>query len=191
MNLNASEMNSLPSLTKFHTLVFDFDGIFTNNKVFVDQDGCEMICCDRSDGLGFNLLKKHLAINNLFLNMIIVSKEKNQVVLRRAEKLKIDCFVGVDNKLKFVKDYIHSIDTKETFDLSGVLYVGNDLNDYFIMREVGFSVAPQDAHPLIKNIATIVLPRNGGEGFLRYLIEHLIGLNNYSEENLNELIHNC
>ena len=173
MDLTKHKTQNFPPLNDFHTLVFDFDGIFTNNKVFIDQNGLEMVCCDRSDGLGFNILKKHLFINNIFLNLIIVSKEKNPIALKRAEKLKIDCFIGIDNKLKFVKDFVQAIDEKGKQDLSGVLYAGNDLNDYFVMREVGFSVAPQDAHPLIQNTASIVLPRNGGEGFLRYLIEAL------------------
>jgi 3-deoxy-D-manno-octulosonate 8-phosphate phosphatase (KDO 8-P phosphatase) len=49
--------NKLPSVNEIHTIVFDFDGVFTNNKVWVDQDGRESVCCDRSDGLAFDILR--------------------------------------------------------------------------------------------------------------------------------------
>ena len=49
--------------TKYHTLVFDFDGVFTNNKVYVNEKGIESIICDRGDGLGLNILKKFINLN--------------------------------------------------------------------------------------------------------------------------------
>jgi N-acylneuraminate cytidylyltransferase len=181
----------IPNLSKFHTIVFDFDGVFTDNRVFIDQNGNEMVCCDRADGLGFDLLRGYISRHSLPLAYFILSKEKNSVVKKRAEKLQIPCYFGVSNKLEFLKDYLRNKAKNSAREIQGVLYVGNDLNDYLVMREVGFSVAPQDAHPRILDIASAVLLKNGGDGFVRCLIEKLIGLDDCSEEDLNEIVRNC
>ena len=73
---------------------------------------------------------------------------------------------------------------------SGVLYFGNDLNDLEVMAKVGIALAPSDAHPGIKDIATHVLKSKGGKGFVREGIELLLGLPNMNQEKLSEFISN-
>ena len=90
-----SKSNSILKWNKLHTLIFDFDGVFTNNKVYLDETGKETIRCDRSDGLAFDILRKFRELNNWEVEYFILSKEKNQVVIRRSEKLKVKCFNGV------------------------------------------------------------------------------------------------
>ena len=51
---------NIPNLENFHTLVFDFDGVFTDNKVYIDQDGKESVSCTRSDGLGLDIIRKYI-----------------------------------------------------------------------------------------------------------------------------------
>ena len=75
---------------EFHTIVFDFDGVFTDNKVYLNEQGEESIRCDRSDGLGINLLNRFKIKNSWDLEYFILSKEKNIVVNKRAEKLQIE-----------------------------------------------------------------------------------------------------
>ena len=89
---------------KIHTLAFDFDGVFTDNKVWVNQQGIESIRCDRSDSLGLNLLQKFIDKNKWELDYFIITTETNPAVLRRAEKLNITCFHSIENKLKFMQD---------------------------------------------------------------------------------------
>lgn len=166
---------NIPSLNKFHTLVFDFDGVFTDNKVYVNQEGLESIACNRSDGLGLDILRKFIKKQNLNIDIFILSTEKNNVVISRAQKLKLKCFHGIDNKLTFLKDYI--FEKNKNLDLKdGLLYLGNDLNDLKIMEFSSFSVAPLDAHPIIKKIADHTLSKKGGHGCVRELIEKLIKL---------------
>jgi YrbI family 3-deoxy-D-manno-octulosonate 8-phosphate phosphatase len=165
----------LPIIENIHTIVFDFDGVFTDNKVWVHQDGSESVRCDRSDGLGFDLIKNYQKKNSLQIDMFILSKEANPVVLARANKLKLDCYHGVLNKSGF----------------SGLVYLGNDLNDLSLMSRAGCSIAPSDAHVLIKNVASLVLNEKGGEGFIRSFIEKLLRLDNLTEEEIHELVSNC
>lgn len=161
-------------LDDIHTLIFDFDGIFTDNKVFFDKDGNELVMCDRADGFAFNLLRKFLISENLNIDCFILSTEQNPVLLSRAKKLNLRCFYGVKDKLEFIKNHFSKrFDCEE--DISkGIVYFGNDLNDYKAMKFCRYSVAPGNSHVLIKNISTYVLESKGGNGFLREFVEKLI-----------------
>lgn len=156
---------------KVHTIVFDFDGVFTDNKVYVDAQGNELVRCDRADGLGLDMLREFTQKNDWGLNTFILSTESNPVVTSRAHKMKLDCYQGVDNKLIFIKNYL----LRNRLDFGGLVFLGNDLNDLSLLRLSGFSVAPSDAHPAVKDAASVVLNQQGGSGFVRKFIELLIG----------------
>ena len=81
----------LPHWENIHTIIFDFDGIFTDNHVIVSQDGTEAVCCSREDSLGIDILKRFIRKRNWEVEIFILSTEKNNVVLSRSEKLKIKC----------------------------------------------------------------------------------------------------
>ena len=73
-------MNKKISWENFHTIIFDFDGVFTDNKVIVSENGLEQVICDRADGLGINILKKFIKKQNWGVEFFILSTEKNPVV---------------------------------------------------------------------------------------------------------------
>lgn len=179
-----------PSFIDIHTVVFDFDGVFTNNKVYLDQSGIESVRCDRSDGLGIGMLRARATQLGISPNLFILSKEPNPVVIARARKLKLDCQHGVDDKLAWMSDHLKSRFPGED-GWRGVAYLGNDLNDLPIMTRAGFSVAPVDAHPRVLSRADARLPQPGGDGFIRAFVEHLIELDKFSDEEIHELICNC
>ena len=168
--------SDFPSIKDINTIIFDFDGVFTNNKVYVDQDGIESVQCDRSDGLGLDMIRKYIDDNDLKINMIVLSKEKNKVVITRSQKMKLKCYYGIDDKASFIDSYVSNKD-KDKDKESGykkIIYLGNDLNDFKAMKLCGYSIVPQDSHPIIKEIATIVLEKKGGEGFVRDFVEKLL-----------------
>ena len=148
-------------LKKIKLIVYDFDGVMTNNKVYVDQNGNEMVQVNRADGLGVAEIKK------MGIKQIIISTEKNPVVSARANKLDIPCFQDIDNKKYALTDYCR----KNDIDLKKVAYVGNDINDKDAMAIAGFSFCPKDSHESIKEIADHILPRNGGDGVIRELFD--------------------
>lgn len=180
---------SWPLLADVHTIAFDFDGVFTNNKVFVDQNGVESVRCDRGDGLGIDLLRAARDRGDLKAEIFILSKEPNPVVLARARKLKLDCRHGVADKKQHLEQYFADQRPGDEAPFSGLVYLGNDLNDLSVMQVAGFSVAPTDAHPLIRRIATVTLEQPGGEGFVRAFVEHLLDFEHLSVEDINERIH--
>jgi YrbI family 3-deoxy-D-manno-octulosonate 8-phosphate phosphatase len=148
-------------LKNIKLIVYDFDGVMTNNKVYMDQNGNEMIKLNRADGLGVSEIKK------LGIQQAIISTEKNPVVSVRANKLDIPCLQGVANKKSALKDYCK----KNDIGLKKVAYVGNDINDKDAMAIVGFSFCPADAHDTIKEISDHVFKKNGGEGVIRELLD--------------------
>ena len=168
------------NLYSYHTLIFDFDGVFTNNKVYLNENGIEQIRCDRGDGLGINILKSFIKKKNLNLEFFILSKEKNIVVKLRAKKLKIKSFQGIDNKLDFIKKYLYKRFGEIGNSKKGVIYIGNDLNDLESILFSGFSFCPNDAHEIIKDNVNIVIDKEGGNGFVRKCIEKIINLNDLS-----------
>jgi len=153
-------------LKNVEAFVFDFDGVLTDNKVYLNQDGKEMISCSRADGLAFDVLHK------LQKSAYILSTEKNPVVTARAEKLKIPAIHGIKNKV----DGIKQLAEKESLNLRSTLYIGNDLNDYRVMQICGYSACPADSHQKIKEISTIILNTLGGHGIVRELLEDIFQL---------------
>lgn len=180
-------------ISDFHTIVFDFDGVFTNNKVYLSTEGVESVLCDRSDGLGIAILKSYLKKHNLLdIELFVLTKEKVPIAKIRMEKLGVDCVLSQDDKFSYIKNYlIGRFGRCGEGELDGVLYFGNDLNDLEVMMNVGASIAPKDAHHIVKSNSTYVFEQNGGCGFVRSAIECLIQLNNLNVEEVNELVSNC
>jgi YrbI family 3-deoxy-D-manno-octulosonate 8-phosphate phosphatase len=159
-------MNTKIPIDKIQAFIFDFDGVMTNNLLYIDQDGKEFVQCSREDGLAFDVLRK------LKMPAFIISTEKNPVVTKRANKLKITAIQGVKNKVKAIKDLAH----KNSYDLENIFYVGNDINDYHAMKICGFSACPADSNFKIKELSEIVLKTNGGEGVVRDLLEDVFSI---------------
>ena len=150
---------------KIKLIFYDFDGVMTNNKVHMDQNGIEMVQVNRADGLGVAEIKK------MGIKQIIISTETNPVVSARANKLDIPCLQGIINKKHSLTEYCQGND----IDLTKVAYVGNDINDKDAMAITGFSFCPADAHKTIKEISDHIFKRNGGDGVIRELLDLIKG----------------
>lgn len=148
---------------KIKLIIYDFDGVLTDNKVLVSEDGLESVSCNRADGLAIELIK------NAGIPQLILSKETNKIVAARAKKLNIPVLQGIDNKSKALQELIK----EKKINLSEVMFLGNDLNDIPVMRQVGFPVCPADAYNEIKETAKLILKTSGGEGVVRELIEYI------------------
>jgi YrbI family 3-deoxy-D-manno-octulosonate 8-phosphate phosphatase len=186
----ASRRTRWPDIRHIHTIVFDFDGVFTDNKVYVTDEGHEAVCCDRADGLAIDFLRRHRARHAPDLEFFVVSTERNPVVALRAEKLQLDCHQNIGDKLEFLEQHLRRRHADDEDPFAGLVYLGNDLNDLPVLERAGFSVVPNDAHPRVKRVADAVLPQNGGQGFVRAAVERLLGLEQMSSEEIHELVSN-
>src|SRR5690625_3455223 len=138
-------------------LVTDFDGVHTDDGAYVDEDGNEQVRVHRGDGMGISRLVR------AEVPVMILSKERNPVVTRRAEKLNVDVAQGIDSKAHILSAWIES----NGLDPARVAYVGNDINDLEAFDVVGWPIAVADAHPKVLAAARAVLDRPGGRGGAR------------------------
>ena len=144
-------------------IFYDFDGVMTDNRVLVDQNGMEYVYVNRSDGLGVAALKA------AGVTQVIISTEVNPVVERRAEKLGIPVVHGVKDKGETVRDYC----AEHGIDASRAVFMGNDINDIPAFMEVGFKACPADAEPEVKDKADWISSCKGGYGAVRDLYREL------------------
>jgi len=145
-------------------LVLDFDGVMTDDRVHLDQDGREAVTCSRSDGMGLSHLRR------AGVPMLVISKETNAVVSARCAKLKVECVQGCDDKLPIMLEWLE----KGNVSAAQTVYVGNDENDLACMRAVGCPVAVNDAHADVIPAARLVLERRGGRGAVRELCDLIL-----------------
>jgi len=155
-------------ISKIKLVVFDFDGVFTDNRVLVFPDGKEAVFCNRSDGLGLKLLK------DKNIETFVISSEVNSIVSIRCKKLGIRCIQGVQNKLETLEQEIK----KMNISLKEVAYLGNDINDLDCLKKVGLPACVYDASPEIKKICKYITKLPGGYGAVREFCDFIIGAKN-------------
>jgi len=159
----AQAARALP--TPLEAVVFDFDGVFTDNKVIVYEDEREAVRCDRRDGFGVERLREQLGVP-----MLILSRETHPVVRARARKLDLDILNGTRKKRAVLQRWLdeHALAPER------VVFVGNDLNDRACLDAVGCGVAVADAYPAVRRAADLVLERQGGNGAVRELCDLIL-----------------
>jgi 3-deoxy-D-manno-octulosonate 8-phosphate phosphatase (KDO 8-P phosphatase) len=145
-------------------VILDFDGVLTDNRVYVMEDGREAVACHRGDGWGIGLLRQ------AGIDVMILSTESNPVVSARAEKLGIECRQNCPDKAVATAELLE----EKGVDPARVMYIGNDTNDAGAMALVGHPAAPADAHPNIVKIAKTITDAKGGHGVVRELADLLV-----------------
>ncbi len=152
--------------SRLRMAVFDFDGVFTDNRVLVMQDGTEGVICSRADGIGLERLRQ------FGLKLYVISTERNPVVRARCRKLGLPCVQGCKNKAQTLK----KIAAKEHIPLTEISYMGNDINDLECLEIVGLSVCVADAHPDVQALCTYRTQASGGNGAVREFCEKITGI---------------
>lgn len=146
-------------VNEFDLLVYDFDGVMTNNKFTLNPDGGESVILSRADGLAISQFKK------FGIKQIILSTEKNPIVKLRSKKLNIDCYNSIGNKKIFLKKYIIKNNIKKK-----ICYIGNDINDIQAAKLCDLIICPLDSYEEFKKISHIVVNKKGGDGVLREVL---------------------
>ncbi|MGD9150577.1 MAG: HAD hydrolase family protein [Desulfobacterales bacterium] len=155
------DLNLKNSIRQIRLVAFDFDGVFTDNMVYVLQDGSEAVRCNRSDGIGLQKLKK------MGIKTVIISTESNPVVSARAQKLNIQCFQNCEDK----RQTLTNLAREFGIALDEIAFVGNDINDRECLTCVGLPVVVQDAHPDVIPLAAHRTRNRGGHGAVREICD--------------------
>lgn len=156
-------------MNNINTFIFDVDGVLTDGKLHISNDGELLRQMHVKDGYALKA-----AIDKNF-RVCIISGGKNDGVRERLKNLGItDIYLGIPHKMDIFKEYIN----KHNIDSQHVLYMGDDIPDYWVMKEVGLPTCPQDAVPEIKTICRYISHKNGGNGAVRDVIEQVLKVQN-------------
>jgi YrbI family 3-deoxy-D-manno-octulosonate 8-phosphate phosphatase len=153
----------IPNLARIRAIAFDFDGVFTDDRVLVSETGEELVFCSRSDGLGIDILR------DAGIYMIVISKERNAVVSRRTDKLSLEVVCGCNDKLPILKEWLQRVNVTA----ENAAFMGNDINDLECLNYVGCAIAPADAHQAVLAIAELITTKRGGRGAIREVADAL------------------
>ena len=176
-DLAALSPNIVEKIAAIRLIVFDFDGVFTDNMVFVFEDGREAVRCSRSDGMGLRKLPA------LKIEAMIISTEVNPVVLARAKKLKLPCIQACEDKWAALQIVMQ----ERNLTSEQISFVGNDINDLCCLEKVGLPIVVGDAHADVVSSALYQTRAIGGNGAVREvcdLFERVLISNNPNEPNI-------
>jgi len=167
-------LNSLKNIKSFF---LDVDGIFTNNEIIITEAGEMLRTMNVKDGYAI----KQAILNNYFI--AIITGGKSEGVVKRMQFLGIEeIHCGIKDKLTVASELVQKYHLK----WDEICYMGDDFPDLPVMKKVGFPICPADAIPEIQSICKYVSHLNGGQAFVRDVIEKILRLNQSWElDNLN------
>ena len=147
-------------------ILTDVDGVWTDGGMYYDGTNVELKKFNTYDSAGV-VFAHHLGIP-----VGILTGESNQIVQRRADKLKVDyCYLGCKNKVAITQHLCDELG----ITIGDVAYIGDDLNDLKLLEVVGWAGVPSSAPKYIRAVATIALQKKGGEGAFREFVETILG----------------
>jgi len=152
-------------LKNITTLIFDYDGVFTEGKILLLENGDQLRTANVKDGYALQLaIKKGYRI-------AVISGGTSDSIKVRLEKLGMtDVYIRVEHKIKVYNKYLE----KHSLSRNEVLFMGDDIPDYQIMKEVGVAVCPADAAEEIKSLSHYISHSNGGDGCVRDILEQVM-----------------
>ena len=152
-------------LKHINTFIFDHDGVLTDGTVILTSNGDALRTANVKDGYALQLAVKK------GYRVAIISGGYSESMLRRFEALKIkDVFLGVERKIEVFRDYIRD----NNLNPEEILYMGDDIPDFEIMKQVGVAACPADAVEEIKAISAYISHLGGGRGCARDVIEQVM-----------------
>ena len=148
-------------------ILTDIDGVWTDGGMYYDQTGNEWKKFHTYDSAGV------LFAHQNEIPVGIITGEDTEIVARRAAKLKVDyLFQGVRNKLEVAENLCKELN----ISLDEVAYIGDDLGDIELLKNVGISATPNSAPEYVKKYSQMVMTKNGGEGVFREFVEKILGI---------------
>ena len=169
LELKKKNIHLKEKLEKIKIVLTDNDGVLTDTGVYYSEKGEEFKRFSIRDGMGVERLRKHAGIET-----VIITGEKSGSVKARAEKLKIkEYYLGVKHKTEILPEVLK----KNKITPENIAFIGDDVNDLEIMKQVGFSASPSDGMNFIKDISDYICINRSGNGAFRELAELIIAFN--------------
>ncbi len=157
--------NFKDKLKTIKAFAFDVDGVFTNGLIFTDGNGVQMRGSNAKDGYAVHYAKK------MGYPIAIITGGRCKSIIKRYGDLGVeDIFIEASNKVEYLDIFLKKYNLKA----KDVMYMGDDLPDYHIMKKCGVKVCPADASVEIQEIADYISIKKGGEGCVRDVIEQTL-----------------
>jgi YrbI family 3-deoxy-D-manno-octulosonate 8-phosphate phosphatase len=157
---------------KIKLLLSDVDGVLTDGGMYYTEKGEIMKKFNTKDGMGVELLRKNK------IDVVLITREKSVIVKKRAKKINVEAHIGILDKKKI----LNKICKKYNVKYEETAYIGDDVNDLEIMKQVGFSASPSDAVDKVKKISNYISSLKGGNGVLREIADMIITIKSDNEE---------
>ena len=152
-------------MSKIKLLAIDVDGVLTDGGMYYSEKGDELKKFNTRDGMGIAMLQKKGIV------IALITGEKSKIVLRRAKKLRIkEVYLGIEDKLEIVKKLCKKYKVSE----AEIAYIGDDVNDICVLKEVGLSIAVADAIESVKTYADYITKARGGNGAVREVCDLIL-----------------
>ncbi len=170
------EHSILEKAKRIKMVLMDVDGTLTDGKIYILPSGEEIKAYDTKDGAAI------VVAQVLGIKVGIITGKSSQNVVERAKRLKIDdVYIGAIDKLPVLKEIMEKYNLKR----DEICYIGDDIGDFSVMKEVGFAVAVGDAHYKVKEIADYITEKNGGNGAVREAFDVIFEAQNLYDRVLN------
>ena len=155
----------IEKLKNIKLLAMDVDGTLTDSAMYYSANGEELKRFHTRDGMAMNLLRK------AGIDTAIITSENSKIVMSRAMKLNIEHIImGCRNKSTALRDLADQLE----LSLKEIAFIGDDINDYYVMKIAGVSACPADATELILETADYICNKNGGNGAVREFAELIL-----------------
>ncbi len=157
--------NVVKKARKIKMIISDVDGVLTDGKIIIGNNGQEFKAFNSQDGMGINMAQKQ------GLRFAIITGRISKIVEIRAEELNIkDVYQDVDNKRAILKMIMDKYNLKK----EELAYIGDDLNDLPVLNRVGLAVTVNNGVKKVRETADYVTTRNGGQGAVRETIDFIL-----------------
>lgn len=150
-------------------LLLDVDGVLTDGRLYYGNNGEELKAFNIQDGLGIKLLQR----NNIQVG--IITGRSSELVARRASELGIELIVqGREDKLTALQETLNAMDKESQLQMEQIAFLGDDLPDVAVIRQVGLGVAVANARKFVADNAHWQTTEKGGHGAVRELAEMIL-----------------
>ncbi|SFK44994.1 KdsC family phosphatase [Succinivibrio dextrinosolvens] len=159
-------------------MIIDVDGTLTDGGIYYDNFGNELKKFCTRDAAGF------FAASKCGIKIMVLTGRACQATQRRMKELNVDYVEqGVKDKFAFINEFLN----KNKINYSEVGYIGDDLNDLYLMHVIGYKACPNDSCREIKEVCDYISPINGGSGAVRDIIEHYLRKNGLWNDAINQI----
>ncbi len=153
---------------KITHFVLDVDGVFTDGTIAYSKGGELSKNFDMRDGMGLEILRQ------FNVEVLVMTSEQSELVAKRMQKLKIEnVYLGVKDKYSLLQHILE----EQNLSINTFAYIGDDVNDLTNICSVGWSLSPNNATPVVKQHADVVLSKNSGAGAIREACDFIMKYN--------------